>query len=904
MILNILSIIFVESFLLSSQDDLDKASTEQYKAHLIADEFRRTINDLHNMLQNYVTFNNEIYSKNYNDIKLIFSGNKTRPDNYNEIYRSLPADFGFDELNLDPNKSLLFHIKNSDIDANNLSILLNATDDYNALIRMQERILTTVPIDRKIALELLNSEDYKTQTAKVLNPVINFVSILEQTNQNIINEINQKQDLYESIQKFLILLTVLFIVTVIHLVNKYVVNPITHISQKLESISEEKQQNSKKNIKELVGLTDEMIEELKNKTHQQKISEEKNKKLENSLLDAQRISHVGNWEHNIIKNTLYWSDEFFRICGLKPQSFTPDLAQFIKIIHPDDYPSVTKLFETTISERKTEISVRYRIIRPTGEIRHIKVQGEAIYDQDNTPILMQGVFQDVTDQVLREKEAEKLQNRLIEAQRIGGLGHWNWNIENNKVFWSNHVYKIYGFKEKEVEPSYENFRKILHPDDAAHLDTTTEKALIDGKPFQVEHRLILSSGEIRNVIQRAEVILSKEGKAQQVNGTVQDITDIKKAEELAREAEINLVKIFDVAPAAIITTNHKMEINIFNQSAVKIFGYDQNEVIGHHINMLIPHEYRENHHKKVDEFNKSGAQSRYMNERTGISGLRKDGSIFPAAASVSHTGKGKNKIYTIILLDTTERMRIEEERVQALSEAQEANQAKSQFLATMSHELRTPLNAIIGFSEMMTNKIFGDLGSSRYEEYAEDIVGSSQHLLNLVNDILDLSEIESGKKKMDINHISIHETIDECRFIIDKLAEDKNIDTKFNIPDDITSIYADQRSLKQIIINIMNNALKYTQPEGIVIFDTCIKDNKHIITIEDNGEGIPASKINDVLNPFSRVENDPYKAQEGQGLGLAIVKSLMALHNGKIEIESEYGKGTKVILQFPCKKAS
>ncbi|MDG1859093.1 MAG: HAMP domain-containing sensor histidine kinase, partial [Emcibacteraceae bacterium] len=178
---------------------------------------------------------------------------------------------------------------------------------------------------------------------------------------------------------------------------------------------------------------------------------------------------------------------------------------------------------------------------------------------------------------------------------------------------------------------------------------------------------------------------------------------------------------------------------------------------------------------------------------------------------------------------------------------------------------------------------------------------SSRHLLNLVNDILDLSEIESGKKNMDIKHISLRDVLDDCQFIITKLAEDKQISCAFNIPKNMTLIFADDRALKQIFINIMNNSVKFTENGGKISLNAQTDENSHIIIIEDNGQGIPEDKMETVLNPFSRVENDPYRTQEGKGLGLAIVKSLMSLHNGTIEIESEYGIGTKVILTFPNK---
>lgn len=239
------------------------------------------------------------------------------------------------------------------------------------------------------------------------------------------------------------------------------------------------------------------------------------------------------------------------------------------------------------------------------------------------------------------------------------------------------------------------------------------------------------------------------------------------------------------------------------------------------------------------------------------------------------------------------------ERALALSEAQEANIAKTQFLATMSHELRTPLNAIIGFSEVMTTRLFGSLGSNKYEEYAEDIFSSGRHLLDLVNDILDYSELESGEKDLQFQLLDIKSIINESLTIIARLAEDKKINCTVNLEDNINNIYADHRALKQIIINVLSNSVKYTDVGGFINFSIYQENQKHIFCIEDNGQGIPTDKLECITDPFTRADNDPLKTQTGTGLGLAIVQSLVNLHNGELKIESEVDVGTKTIITFP-----
>lgn len=227
------------------------------------------------------------------------------------------------------------------------------------------------------------------------------------------------------------------------------------------------------------------------------------------------------------------------------------------------------------------------------------------------------------------------------------------------------------------------------------------------------------------------------------------------------------------------------------------------------------------------------------------------------------------------------------------------SRAKSEFLATMSHELRTPLNAIIGFSDMLRGQYFGALGSGKYKEYADDIFDSGTHLLNLVNDILDLSTIEAGEHALDKELVLIKNEVINCFPMIDELARQKGINYVVEMPDDLPKIRADSRAIKQILINLLNNAVKFT-PEGGKITLSITDGNPHqTIEVIDTGKGIPSNIINSLTKPFVKEETNPYKAQEGTGLGLSIVKLLVELHKGKLYITSEVGKGTIVTVKLP-----
>jgi two-component system, cell cycle sensor histidine kinase PleC len=249
--------------------------------------------------------------------------------------------------------------------------------------------------------------------------------------------------------------------------------------------------------------------------------------------------------------------------------------------------------------------------------------------------------------------------------------------------------------------------------------------------------------------------------------------------------------------------------------------------------------------------------------------------------------------------DITARRRMEEDLRLALGNAKAADESKTKFLGTMSHELRTPLNAIIGFSETMARQLFGDLGSKKYVEYAHDIKASGEHLLNLINDLLDLSAIEAGKRQLNKESLNFQEVVEACVPIIAEGVTRKEIVYTSELQDNLPIIHADRRALTQVFLNLLSNATKFTPENGEIALTATATNDVLIVKVQDTGMGIPEEKIDSLTDPFVRGEPDPYKSQEGTGLGLAIVKSLVELHEGDLIIESEVGVGTTVTVTLP-----
>ncbi len=242
------------------------------------------------------------------------------------------------------------------------------------------------------------------------------------------------------------------------------------------------------------------------------------------------------------------------------------------------------------------------------------------------------------------------------------------------------------------------------------------------------------------------------------------------------------------------------------------------------------------------------------------------------------------------------------EREAALEEAQQANQSKSEFLGSMSHELRTPLNAILGFSDILSEQYFGPPGAGKYREYAKDIHHSGEHLLELVNDLLDISTIETGKKSLHKEWLSIKDIIDDCTRIIHEKVQSKALKLELEITDELPPIYADKRAMKQILLNLLSNSIKFIPEGGGITIHASNTDQTTKIVVIDNGPGIPSDQLPNIAKPFVGGKN-PYVSEPGWGLGLTISKSLIELHSGVMIIESDVGKGTTVTLELPSKSA-
>ncbi len=377
-----------------------------------------------------------------------------------------------------------------------------------------------------------------------------------------------------------------------------------------------------------------------------------------------------------------------------------------------------------------------------------------------------------------------------------------------------------------------------------------------------------------------------------------DVTDQSILQRERDDAISLMTSIFEVGEIGIVVTDHNGRIIRVNESFIRTFGWSRDELINADVVGLVTPDERETARRSHAEFIRTGVRS------TGeLKMIRKDGSIANAlftTATLELSQKRRFQVTTI--MDITLRKQMEESLRHAKDQADTANRAKSTFLANMSHELRTPLNAIIGFSEMMIKETFGPLGHAKYSEYLTDVHASANHLLEIINEVLDMSKIEAGRIELDDGEVDMQELIQSVTRMMASRAFGSNVTLKHTFEDTLPNLLGDQRLVRQILINLVANAVKFSKGGGVVeIHAFMLDDGRMQLNVSDEGIGIPKDKIKQAMEPFGQVSEQPENArQQGTGLGLPLAKAMVELHDGALTLESELNVGTTVFVSFPA----
>ncbi|WP_440053081.1 PAS domain S-box protein [Pseudoalteromonas sp. T1lg65] len=393
-------------------------------------------------------------------------------------------------------------------------------------------------------------------------------------------------------------------------------------------------------------------------------------------------------------------------------------------------------------------------------------------------------------------------------------------------------------------------------------------------------------------------------------GIVRDVSDITEQKSLLNDQVARIKAIIETVVDGIITINESGVVDSFNPAAEKIFGYTEREVIGNNIKMLMPAPYQEEHDDYLKNYLTSGIK-KVIGSGREVLGKRKNGSVFPMSLAVSEMKVGNKIMFTGIVRDITERRKYEtaldqyrdnlEQQVQdrtaeleaASLQAQSANRSKSKFLSRMSHELRTPLNAIIGFTQILEDEQL----TPQQHDSLQEIATAGKNLMQMVNEILQVASVQTGDIAISSEEVNLNECVKNAFKLIENEAKTKGISVLLpHSP--LLYVNADYSKLKQVFTNLIENAVQYSDAGSSVKIEMTEDDSFAVISVMDEGKGIPQDKVESIFSPFERGP-DEYSGEHGIGIGLTIVKELIEAMNGSVSVTSQLGKGSTFNISIP-----
>ncbi len=552
--------------------------------------------------------------------------------------------------------------------------------------------------------------------------------------------------------------------------------------------------------------------------------------------------------------------------------------------------------ETLVSDRVAYVRQEkpHRFQRRLNDGRILDVVGNPLPDGGVVTTYME-----VTEQMRLKDRLSEAQKRHELASRISHTGYWKHDLEPHSIFWSDEVYRIHGLPVGQPL-SHEKMIDTFHPDDREDVRSLMRAAVDRQIPFEFEKRVRRPNGEIRYCHYRGFCENGPDGKLVAIFGTCQDVTARVLAETGKQESDRRFQLLYKYSPVMLWTVGPDFKLREFNETFASQLGYSTDEVIGRSVLDFCSEETRE----KVTTHLRPAllADGQYTSKQAEF--VRRDGSILEVevTAYLDRFGPGDQFQTLSAALEISSRNEAERRLRKALEEAELANRTKTQFLANISHELRTPLNSIIGFSQFMSQQLLGPVGNPQYLEYSRDILYSGEHLLNLINDILDITKIEAGETRIEESTFYIADLIEACMRIVRQRARAKGLVLRV---EDVRSggvmVRADERLMKQVLINLATNAIKFTEA-GEVSVATGVTEDCPWFEVRDTGIGIPPEDIERVMQPFVQIADAMTRNHEGSGLGLPLAKSLTELHGGSIRLTSAQGKGTVVRITLPAER--
>jgi len=695
------------------------------------------------------------------------------------------------------------------------------------------------------------------------------------------------------------------------------------------------------------------ISEIKDNELRARQTEQALRISEERLRRSQVFANIGTWDWDIQTGELYWSERIAPLFGYPEGPRETSCEKFLQAVHPDDRQRVTDAVGACV-QHGAEFQIEHRCLWPDGTERWLLERGDVLRDADGKPLHMLGAVTDITDRKQAELALRQSEARLAEAQRIASLGNWQWDVEQDRLWWSDEVYRIFGHAPGAFEPSIAAVHAAMPAADAAAAMVVEQRILAGDAELDLVHRIVRPDGSERIVQELGMVEFSPDGKPRRINGTVQDVTERAELEQrLANKTRLldalrhAFLRFVSDAPFEQLSESLLDSLIDVTSSEYGFIGMIQHEQDGTpylKTYALTDIAWDDNTRQLYEESHGHGWEFRNLDTLFGVTirngelVISNDAPNDPRSGGLPH-GHPPLHTYLGVPIYYGDRMvamyglanrpggydagiieqlelfnasygvlvhacevaqaeadsRAETERARQLAE--KANQAKSDFLSAMSHELRTPLNAILGFAQLL--ELDGGKLDDDQRDNINEILGAGHHLLELINEVLDLAKIETGRIDLSNDAVDLDDLLAECCRLLAPMARDKGLQMDCDSALSATSVQGDYTRVKQVLLNLLSNAVKYNRPGGRVHVTRQLLDGERLrVTVEDTGIGIADDDLQQLFQPFHRVAQDNSEI-EGTGIGLVISKRLVEAMGGSIGVDSEPGKGSRFWFELP-----
>ena len=609
-------------------------------------------------------------------------------------------------------------------------------------------------------------------------------------------------------------------------------------------------------------------------------------------------------EVDLAGNFLFFNDSLCRIVGYSRDELLG--MNYSEFADENNAENIRGVFNEIYENGSPGIGVDWQIIRKDGAKREIEASIFVMNDAQGRVTGFRGIGQDVTEtrratENLR-KRTHELGERVKELNCLYGISHLieqpdisleeilQGTVDLIPPSWQHPEITCAQVVLEDKEFKTGNFRETkwlqagdisVHKKRIGHVQVyyLEEKAESDEGPFLKEERHLIN------------VISERLG----------TMVEQKRVDEALRKSEARIRAIVNTAVDGIITVDEKGLVRAFNPAAEKMFGFSDKEVNGQNVKILMPSPHREFHETYISNYLQTGKR-KVIGKGHEVTARRKDGTIFPIDLTVSEMGLGKQRLFTGIVRDSTERKLAEQKLLEAKETAERANKAKSEFLANMSHEIRTPMNSIMGFTQILLDEAL----STQQREAVETVKGSAERLLKLIDEILDLSKIEADSIVLEEVLFSLPSIVHETIELIRPHAEKKHVDIQYDIQESLQRVFGDPTRLRQVILNLLANAVKFTEQGGIIATVKTVTETEDRVAVEvavsDTGIGIPKDKLDTIFQAFTQADGSTTRKYGGTGLGLTISQRLVGMMGGEIKVESREGKGTTFSFNLRLKK--